>query len=160
MFIWNEFTVVLENVLTHANHVLYCTRTGGTVEEMPWFLGSQADWRLQMGYWIDRGTNDRVAEESHNTQRNCSTGELVTPSHPDTRKPQKSHKIEVELARPSHFSDVGEKYGKKIPSMIAANKERVSGQAWKRHDKVNAEQFQFILFSQLCTASGNMSPNK
>lgn len=86
-------------------------------------------FRLRAGPKQIRRQKHHPAEESHNTQRNCSTGELVTPSHPDTRKPQKSHKIEVELARPSHFSDVGEKYGKKIPSMIAANKERVSGQA-------------------------------
>jgi hypothetical protein len=66
----------------------------------------------------------------------------------------------LDLARPSHLSDVGEEDRKQTPSVIASHKERVDGQACKDHDKVYAEQSHFLFSFQFLAALENMPPTE
>ena len=81
-----------------------------------------------------------AAEEGNQSEEYSRCREPLAPGNPYTGKSQKSHKVDVELARPGHFRDIGEEDRQKVPTVLGTNQQCVTSQGNPRDGEVKTKE--------------------
>ena len=71
---------------------------------------------------------EHATEKGDQTENYPHRREPVPPGNPYSGKSQKSHEVDVELSRPGHFGDIGEKDRQQVPTVLGTNQQRVTSQ--------------------------------